>query len=152
MSDRILANNMLVVRGNTNCETALSGVSALPASGSFIDISGYEYVHIIVHLGTIHSSDSPVFEPKCSDAVNGTLDRIDSTLAITPATNDDGEFLHWTIKVDTLPIDHHYLAVATSGTLTNGSYADAIFLLDGARHKPVTQTQFSTGNSASWVS
>lgn len=152
MSDRILANNMKVVRGNTNCETALSGVSALPASGAFIDVSGYEYVHVIVHLGTIHASDTPTFELKCAEAVNGTLDVIDATLAITPAVTDDGEFLHWTLKVDTLPVDHHFVAIATSGTLTNGSYADAIFLLDGARHAPVTQGQVSSGAEVSWTS
>lgn len=152
MSDRILANNMLVMRGPTNCETALSGVAALPASGSFIDVSGYEYVHVIVHLGTIHGSDTPVFTLKCSDAANGTLDVIDSSLAITPAVNDDGEFLHWTLKVDTLPADHRFVALAVSGTLTNGSYADVIFLLDGARHAPVTQTQVSSGAQVAWVS
>jgi len=152
MSDRILANNMLVMRGPTKCETALSGVSALPASGSFIDVSGYEYVHVIVHLGTIHASDTPTFALKCAEAANGTLDVIDSSLAITPAVDDDGEFLHWTLKVDTLPADHHFVALAVSGTLTNGSYADVIFLLDGARHKPVTQTQVSSGAQVAWVS
>jgi len=140
MRNRVLANNYLIARGNANCETALSGISALPASGSFVDVSGYEYVHILIHLGTLHASDSPVFEPKCSDAANGTLDRIDSTLAKTPdVTADDGQVLVWSIKTDTLPADHHFLAVAVSGTLTNGSYADVLFLLE-PRHLPVTQT------------
>jgi hypothetical protein len=151
MSDRILANNMKAVRGNTLCETQLTA-GDLPASGSYIDVSGYEYVHVVVHLGTVHNSDSPTFELKVAEAANGTLDRIDSTAVITPAVSDDGEFLFWTVKVDTLPVDHHFVSVTVGGTLANGSFADVIYLLDGARHKPVTQTQFSTGNSWSWVS
>lgn len=67
MSDKILSNNLKILRGPTNCETALSGVSALPASGSYINVRGYERVHIIAHLGTLHASDSPVLAPKCSD-------------------------------------------------------------------------------------
>ena len=31
-----------------------------------------------------------------------------------------------------LPLDHHFLALATSGTLTNGSYIDVLFVLDQA--------------------
>ena len=154
MRNRILANNYLIARGNTNCETALSGVSALPASASYIDVSGYEYVHILAHLGTLHTSDTPVFTPKCADSASGTLDVIDSTLAKTPDPDaDDGQVLAWSIKTDTLPSDHHFLSLAVSGTLTNGSYADVVFLLE-PRHMPVTQTAAvcPSDNQFSWVS
>lgn len=139
--NNILAKNVKVVLGSAKPETAMSGVAAYPASGSFVDVSGFEYVHILAHLGTLHTSDTPVLTPKCSDAVGGTLDVIDSSLAHTPDPDgDDGEWVVWTIQVDMLPADHHFLALATSGTLTNGSYIDVVFLLAGAREMPVTQT------------
>lgn len=155
MASKILANNMKVVLGSAKPETAMSGVAAYPASGSYIDVSGYEYVHIVAHLGTLHASDTPVLAPKCSDANNGTLDVIDSTLAHTcDVTADDGQCVVWTIAVENLPVDHHFLALATSGTLTNGSYIDVLFLLDGARRLPVSQDTTNVLPAAhqySWV-
>lgn len=153
MDSMVLAERFKVVRANANCETALSGLTALPASGSYVDVSGYEVCHIIVHLGTLHTSDSPVFEPKESDSVSGTLDQIDSTLAKTPDPDaDDGQFLVWSIQVNKLSEDHHFLAVALSGTLTNGSYADVIFLLEGGA-EPVSQssTYLPSDNQFAWV-
>jgi hypothetical protein len=152
--NNILAKNVKVALGSAKPETAMSGVAAYPASGSFVDVSGFEYVHILAHLGTLHTSDTPVLTPKCSDAVGGTLDVIDSSLAHTPDPDgDDGECVVWTIQVDTLPADHHFLALATSGTLTNGSYIDVVFLLAGAREMPVTQTTavLPTASQYVWV-
>lgn len=128
-----------IALGSAKPETAMSGVAAYPASGSFIDVSGYEVAHIVAHLGTLHASDTPVLTPKCSDAANGTLDVIDSSLAHTcDVTNDDGDVVIWSIEVRKLPLDHHFLALATSGTLTNGSYIDVLFVLEGGA-QPVTQ-------------
>lgn len=150
--NNILAKNVKVVKGSAKPETAMSGVAAYPASGSFVDVSGFEYVHILAHLGTLHTSDTPVLTPKCSDAVGGTLDVIDSSLAHTPDPDgDDGEWVVWTIQVDTLPVDHHFLALATSGTLTNGSYIDVVFLLAGAREMPVTQTTAVLPSASQYV-
>jgi hypothetical protein len=141
---------MKVVRGSGKPETAMSGVAAYPASGSYVDVSGYEFVHIIAHLGTLHASDTPVLEPKCSDAANGTLDVISATLAHTcDVTNDDGDDVVWSIQVNKLPLDHHFLALAISGTLTNGSYVDVTFLLEGGA-QPVTQPATSAATYA-WL-
>lgn len=135
-----LSERMKCVLGSAKPETAMSGVAAYPASGSYIDVSGYEWVHIIAHLGTLHASDTPTLEPQCSDANNGTLDAIDATnLKHTcDVTNDDGDVLMWSIEVRKLPEDHHFLALDTGGTLTNGSYIDVLFLLEGGA-QPVTQ-------------
>lgn len=117
----------------------MSGVAAYPASASYIDVSGYEFVHIIAHLGTLHTSDTPVLTPKCSDSASGTLDVIDAALAHTPDPDaDDGDDVIWSIEVRKLPLDHHFLALATGGTLTNGSYIDVTFLLEGGV-QPVSQ-------------
>lgn len=128
-----------VVRGSAKPETAMSGLTSWPASAAFVDVSGYEFVHIIAHLGTLHGSDTPVLAPKCSDAANATLDVISSALAHTcNVTDDDGKDVIWSIEVRKLPLDHHFLALAVSGTLTNGSYVDVTFVLENGA-QPVTQ-------------
>ncbi len=134
-----LSERMKVALGSAKPETAMSGVAAYPASGSFVDVSGFEVAHIVAHLGAVHGSDTPTLTPKCSDAVGGTLDVIDAALLHTvDVTNDDGDVLVWSIEVRKLPLDHHFLALATGGTLTNGSYIDVLFLLEGGA-QPVTQ-------------
>ena len=103
--------------------TAMSGVAAYPASGSYVDVSPYVRVHVVATFGVIHNSDTPVVTIKCSDSVSGTLDVLDASLAYTPdPTADDALAALWTIEADSLPTDHHFLALATSGTLTNGTY------------------------------
>lgn len=134
-----LAEKMKVVLGSAKPETAMSGVASYPASGSFVDVSGYEFVHIVAHLGTLHASDTPTLAPKCSDSASGTLDTIDATLTHTcDVSNDDGDVVTWSIEVRKLALDHHFLALATGGTLTNGSYIDVLFFLEGGS-QPVTQ-------------
>ena len=94
------AERLKVVLGSGKPETAMSGVAAYPASGSFVDVSGFEVAHIVAHLGALHASDTPTLTPKCSDAANGTLDVIDASLAHTcNVTDDDGKVLIWSIEV-----------------------------------------------------
>ena len=133
-----LVERFKIMRGPTLCETALSGITALPASAAFIDVSGYEFVHIIAHLGTVHASDTPTLTPKCSDAANGTADTIHADLVATVAADDDGQMLVWSIEVRKLPVDHHFVTLGFSGTLTNGSYCDVVFLLENGS-QPVSQ-------------
>ena len=141
MRNRILANNYLVALGNAKCETLLDGLTSLPASGSFINVSGYELVHVIVHLGTLDPGGSPVFTLKCSDSASGTLDVVNASASVAYTANvttEDGYVALWTLEVANLPEDHHFIAMALSGTVTS-CYADIIFLLE-PRHLPVTQT------------
>lgn len=142
-----MSERVKLVLGSAKPETAMSGVAAYPASGSFVSLEGYDVVDIVAHLGTLHASDTPTLEPKCSDANNGTLDRIDAALVHTcDVTNDDGKTVCWSIQVNKLPADHKYIALATGGTLTNGSYIDVLFLLQRGK-QPVTQP---TTHSASY--
>lgn len=134
-----------IVLANAKCETALQAAN-YPASGSYIDVSGFEDVNVVIHLGTIHSSDTPTFELKCSDAADGTLDVIDATYcAHEIANDDDGEFVQFHIKTSALAEDHHFLSCVVSD-VANGSYGDIVFYLCGARSLPVTQS--STAGAA----
>jgi hypothetical protein len=149
---RVFAQDYKIVSGLPIIETALSGMTSLPESGSYIDLSGYELVHILLHLGTINNADTVTFEPRVADSTTGTLDSIDSTLVFTPAITDDGYFAIWTIEVAKLPINHHFLSVLLGGTFTNGTYADVIYMLE-PRRLPVTQTStvLPTGHQFTWT-
>ena len=123
-------------------ETAMTGVSAYPASAAYLDVSPYERVHIIASFGTIHGSDSPVLTPKQTDSVSGTLDAVDSTTtgAYTPnVTTGDNLSYVWTIEVADLATDHHFVALQTSGTLTNGTYVHVV-ILGEPKSLPATQS------------
>jgi hypothetical protein len=118
----------------------LATATDLPASGSYVDVGGYEYVTIILRFGTIHASDAPVVAPKCADSVSGTLDALDTagTLQHTAAADDDGEYVTWHIEVASLPTDHHFLALDVVSGASNGSYANAE-MFGRANSLPVTQ-------------
>lgn len=124
-----------VALGNAKCETALSNAN-YPASGSFINVAGYEKVQVVIHLGTL--ADAVVFTLKQADSVSGTLDTIDSTYCKkTCATTDDGQVLIFELDTDQLTANHHFLSVAVSG-VSGSDYADMMWFLSG-RHLPVTQ-------------
>jgi hypothetical protein len=122
MAGEILSNRLKYLYSSA-IGTAMSGVAAYPASASYVNVADYVRVHVIATFGVIHNCDTPVVTVKCAEAANGTLDVLSSDLAYTPdPAADDGLAAMWTIEVASLPTDHHFLAVATSGTLTNGTY------------------------------
>ena len=137
-SGEIFADRFKVALGQSLPETVLAAGN-YPASGSYIDVSAVERFHVLVHLGTIHASDVPIFEVKEADAVDGTLDVIDATYAKhTCEADDDGEWIAFTIETDKLAADHHFVSCVVSG-VTNGSYAEIFYLLP-EQSLPVTQT------------
>lgn len=149
---RQLSNELKIVRGNTLAETALAAAK-YPASASFIDVRGFEYVTILIHLGTIHTSDVPVFTVECSDAANGTPDDLDADLVHTAAADDDGEFVILSFPTWLLPEDHYYITLDVTG-VSNGSFGDITYLLHGARDVPVDQitAQLPAASIHDWVS
>jgi len=138
MSGEILSNRLKYLYSSL-IGTAMSGVSAYPASGSYVNVADFVRVHVILTFGVIHNSDTPVVTVKCAEAVNGTEDVLDAALAYTPnPAADDGLAAMWTIEVASLPTDHHFLLVATSGTLTNGSYVH-VQMFGEVKDQPPTQ-------------
>ena len=135
---QVFSTEMKLEVGQTSPEVAL-GTAEYPASGSFIDTRGYEWVNVIVHLGAIHGSDTPVFELQQSDSVSGTMDVIDATnCKKTCLATDDDQVLMFYLETATLADDHFWITMDVS-LATNGSYAAIIYLLGGTRHQPVTQ-------------
>ena len=125
-----------IVVGQTSPEDALSS-AAYPASGSYIDVSGFEWVNVVVHLGAV--TGTPVFKLKQSDSVSGSLDTIDTANCVhTVAASDDDEILLFHLETAKLAADHHFLSLSiTTGIGTD--YGDILYFLGGARHEPVAQ-------------
>lgn len=132
------SKDYLVVRGQTYPETALADGN-YPASGAYVDVSAYEWVNIIIHLGVLDSTVTfEVRENHLQTA--GTLDVIDATYCKhTIAADDDDEFVTFYIETANLSDDHHFLSVVVSDA-TGNDYADIVYYLGGARAQPVTQT------------
>ena len=134
------SKDYLVVAGQTSPEDALSS-TAYPASGSYIDVSAYEWVNVVVHLGAIDSSDAPKLVLKQTTATNGgTLDTINSAMTHTAAADDDDEVVTFYLETANLADDHHFVTLSVASGVSNASYGDIMFYLGGARHQPVTQT------------
>jgi len=138
VNDRAMKDGFKIVAGQSSPEDALTAAS-YPASGSFVDIRGFEWVHILVHLGAIHASDTPGFTPQSTDAANGTLATIDASLVHESAADDDDEFILWSIETQKLADTHTHVSL-TVADVANGSYGDILFFLSSARQAPVTQT------------
>ena len=125
-----------IVVGQTSPEDALTTAS-YPATSAYIDVSGYEWVNAVVHLGAI--TGTPKFTLKQTDGISGgTLDTIDSAnLVHTCATGDDDEILLFHLETAKLAVDHHFITMAVASVGTD--YGDILYYLGGARHGPVTQ-------------
>jgi hypothetical protein len=131
--------NVKFAAGQASPEDALSAAN-YPASGSFVDVSNFQWVNIVIHLGAVHNSDTPTFEVKQADAANGTADTLDTTYCKKECLGtDDDQVINFCINTDVLETDHHFLTVAVSG-VTNGSYGDILFFLCEPKKRPVTQT------------
>lgn len=133
-----LTNAFKFVPGQTSPEDALVA-GDYPASNSYVDVTGYQWVNVVIHLGAINASDLPSFEIKEAEATNGTADSIDTTYCKhTCAADDDDEMITFAIETAKLSEDHHFLTCTVAG-VTNGSHADIMYILGPARHQPVTQ-------------
>lgn len=128
--------NYKFVAGQTSPEDLLTTTN-YPAT--YIDVSGYEWVEVIIHLGNLDDGDTPVFEVFQSDTASGSLDTLDETNCkkTCVGTTDDDQMITMYIETATLLEDHHFITTACSGG--TASYADIIYLLGGARHMPITQ-------------
>lgn len=126
-----------IVAGQTSPEDALSSRD-YPASGAYIDVSGFESVQVVVHMGAMDGT--PVFKLKQTDGISGaTLDTIDTVNgAHTLAADDDDEVILFYLETAKLAADHHFITLQlTTGVGTD--YGDILFYLCDPRGQPVTQ-------------
>ena len=153
MSGQLFGNRYKIVFGQVSPEDILVDATNYPASGSFIDVTGYERIACLVHFGAINAGSTMTFELRQAESLTGTPDVIDATYCkITTANDDDDQALLFELETDKLATDHHFLTLQVEGTIASNNYADITFFLD-ADKKPVTQNAavFVSGNQVAYV-
>jgi len=131
--------NVKIVRGQTLPETALTKSTANFPATTYIDVSGYEFVDVLVHLGTLANALTIMLKQNTA-STGGTLDTINATSCKKVTTNtDDGQVVIFNLETQKLTANHHYLACQITGAGSTADYADVLFMLHGARHLPVSQ-------------
>ena len=132
-------HNYKFVAGQTSPEDALANGN-YPASGSYVDLTGYEWAEVVIHLGAVDSA--VVFTLKQTDGTAGaTLDTIDTVnCKKTIATTDDDQIINFHLQTEQLAANHHFITCVVSSAAGSNDYGDILYFLGGARHVPVTQT------------
>lgn len=132
-------NQYLYAVGQTATETALVNSAFYPASASFVDVRGYERVHVLIPMGTIAGGDTPIFTLMEVDSASGTPVAIDTTnLRFTGLATDDGQMVAMTLETAHLTEGSNWVTVQVTG-ISGTSYANVIYMLAGL-DLPVTQS------------
>ncbi len=110
-----------------------------PASGSFIDMAGYQRIVFLIGLDTIVTPDFEVYQDTSATATAG-IKAVSGAAKTDVVTGDDGKWM--TIEVDASKLDinnsFRYVTLKVSGT--GGADNAAIFALRyAAGEEPVTQ-------------
>ena len=133
---QLLGSSFKIVSGHTevadsashDLEDILVNNEYYPASGSYIDVSGAERVHVLIQLGTL--ADAITFELYEAEATDGTEDQISATYyKHTCVADDEGEFIIITIETARLSKDHHFLTTKV-GAVSGSDYAAIAYLLE----------------------
>ena len=147
MSGSLLSSKYKFVSGHTEAadsashdlEDVLVNNEYYPASGSYIDASGAERVHVLIHVGTL--ADAITFQLYEAEAADGTEDALSSSYyKHTCVATDEGEFVVITIEVARMSLDHHFLTTLVNESGAN--YASIIYLLEMYGELPPTQTAY----------
>ena len=135
----IFANKYKVVSGQISHEDILVDATNYPASGSYIDVSGCERFHVLVHFGAIDAGTTATIEIRQADSITGTMDVIDATYCKQTVANDADDTLYlFTVETDKLALNHHFVCLQVEGTIANNNYAEILFLLP-LTSEPITQ-------------
>ena len=119
-----------------------------PETGSFVDVSGHERVHVLILLGEL--ADAVTFEIYEHDSASGTPTQISATYLLhTCAADDDNEFVTFTIEVAKLALNHHFLTCKV-GAVQGANYA-AIFFLPEGLQLPTTSDALPSASQHEYV-
>lgn len=135
MLGQVFAHAYKIVQGNAACQTALSAAD-YPASGSYVNITGADRVHVVISLGGI--ADAVTFKLQKVSAVNGTPAQISTDVEKTIANTDDGQVIVFTVDTKSLGDGYNYLTVDVSD-ISGSNYASIVYYLEGL-DQPVTQS------------
>ena len=145
-SGMLLSSMFKIVSAHTladdqDLEDELVNGGYYPKTGSFIDVSGAERVHVLIHCGTLGAAGT--FKLYEHDSATGTPTEIDDTYTWyehTIGASDDGDFIVITLEVARMSLNHHFLTTLVNESGAN--YAVIIYLLQMYGELPPTQTDY----------
>ena len=124
----------LYIQGCNDFGTAISD-GDFPASGSYIDVSGYTHFAFMVNAGSLDSALT--LQVQEHDSATGTATSVSSATATVGATDDDYLYLI-EVEVAKLSLNHHFVTLDVSGEAGSNEYLAIFFIGWNARHAPIT--------------
>lgn len=135
-----LFENGVYVNACNDFNTALTAADRLPASGSFIDMSGIDHAVFLVHLGTLDTATTLSVYQDTSATETASIKAVTGAEQAVLAT-DDNKWL--TIEFNANQLDRansfRYVTLVTSAGAGSNDYADVIFLGFHSKKKPITK-------------
>jgi hypothetical protein len=135
----LFENNVYCVKCN-NFNTAVAASDRLPASGSFIDMAGYDHGVFLIGVGTEDTAATFAVYQDTSATETASIKAVTSASQLVAAT-DDNKWLTIEFNASQLDQDNSFryvTLVPDAGTGSNDYYC-VFFLGFGARDLPVTQ-------------
>lgn len=123
-----------------NPETAIADATYYPASGSFIDVSGYSRFGFLIHPGALDSALTFQVRQDTSATVTGAVKALTGALASVAATDDNKYFF---VEVNTNQLDgaggFRFVTLYATGAAAGDDFAALFFFAWASRLGPVTQ-------------
>ena len=137
---RTFYENIKVVRAQTNPETAIADTTYYPASGSFIDVRGFEMCTFHIQVGAITTATTFQVRQDTSATVTASVKALTDALEVV-GTGDDGE--DFLVEFETKKLDtangFNFVSLYSTGASGADDFAAIQCYLQNARDLPVTQ-------------
>ena len=140
MPIRTWAKNFYTLNCNL-INTALADGTYYPASGSFIDVGGFERFVFLIEMGTTNTAATWTVYQDTSATATGSLAVLSNTASIVTAAGDSNKWVTIEVTTNQLSAGFHYVTLYCSGggAMGGNDYAAITFIGYRARHTPVTQ-------------
>jgi hypothetical protein len=123
-----------------NVEDPITDTTYYPASGSFIDVSGYERFVFQIMAGGLDTETTFAVRQDTSATVTGSVKIVTGATVVVAALGDDKLY---TIEVSSDQLDlangFHYVSLYSTGAAGGNDYAAISFHGLNPRNEPVTQ-------------
>ena len=135
----LFENEVYCVKCN-NFNTAVAANDLLPASGSFVDMSGFSHGVFLIGVGTENTAATFAVYQDTSATATGSIKAVTSASQAV-ADDDDNKWLTIEFNASQLDQDNDFRYVTLKASAGTGSddYYCVFFLGFGAGKKPVTQ-------------
>lgn len=132
--------NVRVVKCN-NFGTAVGDGDYLPASGSFIDMSGYDSIVFLIAIGALDTATTFTVYQDTSATATAGIKTLTTSKAQTIGATDDNNYATIEVRADEMDRagGYRYLTLKATGSAGGNDYFSVVALQFGANKLPVTQ-------------